>query len=415
MSSIPSETISKPKYILITNGESYVGHSLAIFIADQLVRKEGQLKKNWRVRVLCEDKKKLQDLEKKGIEVKEVDYEGQAVLRDQMKGQIKTMICNPFSQNDDRLIHRGKNLIDAAIHNKIKRIMMISMMGCSFSEDKETPAGQFNLLEEHLRNCFKYGDWVVFRIPMIQQFMYFWSSMIENKSVIGMPIAESNMLTTVNIKDVCECICQAALSKKCIVWGQTKNDDVISDGSSSNSEYVTTHTTLKRVYGLTSDNVMTLTMIAQALSDALKEAGFSSDVEPATITREQLESYLKFVSEEPAEDKVESFLTIIFPDIIAKKRNISTGGLLSNFRSLFIGSEVAKPCEMDDPNWYPSPPRFLTPFCIQVILDHLNISRQPEIPMLPSSDVRDITGRKPIDLSSFFMKNRRQFRPEFVN
>lgn len=71
MSSTLSDTASKTKYILITNGESYVGHSLAIFIADQLTRKEGQLtKKNWCVRVLCEDKNKLKDLEKKGIEVK---------------------------------------------------------------------------------------------------------------------------------------------------------------------------------------------------------------------------------------------------------------------------------------------------------------------------------------------------------
>lgn len=62
---------SKTKYILITNGDSYVGHALAIFISDQLIRREGQLKKkNWRVRVLCEDKKKLKYLEKKGIEVK---------------------------------------------------------------------------------------------------------------------------------------------------------------------------------------------------------------------------------------------------------------------------------------------------------------------------------------------------------
>lgn len=44
-----------------------------------------------------------------------------------MKDRIKTMICNPFSQNEDRLFHRGKNLIDAAAHQKIKRIMMISM------------------------------------------------------------------------------------------------------------------------------------------------------------------------------------------------------------------------------------------------------------------------------------------------
>lgn len=61
----------KKKYILITNGESYLGQTLATFIANELTRREGQLgKKHWRVRVLCEDKEKSKDLEKRGIEVK---------------------------------------------------------------------------------------------------------------------------------------------------------------------------------------------------------------------------------------------------------------------------------------------------------------------------------------------------------
>lgn len=291
-------------------------------------------------------------------------------------------------------------------------------MGCSSSENKKTPAGQFNILEEHLRSCFKYGAWVVFRIPMIQQFMHFWSSMIENKSVIGMPITEANVLTTVNIKDVCECICQATLSKKSVIWSQPLVDALGSDSSSDYSshnktENIPPHTSLKRVYELTSDNALTLTMIAQALSDALKEEGFSSDVEPATITEEQLEGYLKFVSEEPAAAKLESFFTTIFPDVVAKIHTPYSGGLLSNFKSMFLSNEVTKPSDMDDPNWYPSPTIFLTPFCTEVILEHFRIARQPEIPMFPSNDIRDITGRDPIDLSCFFMKNRRQFRPEF--
>lgn len=59
----------KTKYILLTNGDSYVGRTLAIYIADQLMKREGQLKKYWRLRVLCEDKNTIKDLEKRGIEV----------------------------------------------------------------------------------------------------------------------------------------------------------------------------------------------------------------------------------------------------------------------------------------------------------------------------------------------------------
>lgn len=59
----------KTKYILLTNGDSYAGRTLAIYIADQLMKREGQLKKHWRLRVLCEDKSTIKDLEKRGIEV----------------------------------------------------------------------------------------------------------------------------------------------------------------------------------------------------------------------------------------------------------------------------------------------------------------------------------------------------------
>lgn len=82
-SSNPSTDVSKKKkYILITNGESYLGRILAMFITDELTRREGQLKKkHWCVRVLCEDKQNLKDLEKRGIEVEVIPiYSGQNIL-----------------------------------------------------------------------------------------------------------------------------------------------------------------------------------------------------------------------------------------------------------------------------------------------------------------------------------------------
>lgn len=47
------------------------------------------------------------------------------MLREQMKDRIKSVIFNPFTSNE-RLIQRGKRLIDAAVHQRIKRILMIS-------------------------------------------------------------------------------------------------------------------------------------------------------------------------------------------------------------------------------------------------------------------------------------------------
>lgn len=73
--------LKKPKYILITNGESYVGYTLAIYIADQLGKREGKIKKkHWRIRVLCENKQNLIHLEERGIDVCVRRYKTEIIL-----------------------------------------------------------------------------------------------------------------------------------------------------------------------------------------------------------------------------------------------------------------------------------------------------------------------------------------------
>ncbi|GAA5796878.1 hypothetical protein HPULCUR_002256 [Helicostylum pulchrum] len=407
-------TSNKTKYILLTNGDTYAGRTLAIYIADQLMKREGQLKKHWRLRVLCEDKNTMKDLDKRGIEVKEVDYESQSMLRDQMKINIKALIFNPFSSTD-RLIQRSKNLIDAAIHEKVTRILM---MGSSSTQDLETPMGKFSEVESYLRDRYKYGAWAVFRIPLIQQFMHFWSSMIENKSVIGLPMSESDYLLTVNIMDICECVCQAALSKKCSVW--TNQRQSTDSGSSSDYEEETTtaadpdtRTAIKRVYELTCAVPGSLYLFSKALSDAVRKDGFDTDVDATIITDEQLESYLKFVSEGKKKE-TESLLSTVFPDkgLNKSRKTSAETSLLQSFKALF--SDDKAKCftyEQDDPNWYPAS-KYLNPFCIELILNHFRNARSSDMPNLPSSDICDITGRAPIEISEFFMENRRQFRPE---
>ncbi|KAG2231345.1 hypothetical protein INT48_006557 [Thamnidium elegans] len=407
-------TSKKTKYILLTNGDSYAGRTLAIYIADQLMKREGQLKKHWRLRVLCEDRSVMKDLEKRGIEVREVDYESQSMLREQMKINIKALIFNPFTSTG-RLIHRGKNLIDAAIHEKVKRILM---MGCSSNQDSDSSMEKFSQVESYLRDRYKYGAWVVFRIPLIQQFMHFWSSMIENKSVIGLPMSESDYLLTVNIMDVCECVCQAALSNKCSVWAN--QHESIGSGSGSSSDYeeettaadVVARTAIKRVYELTCAVPASPYLFSKALSEAVRKDGFDTDVEATVITDEQLENYLKFVSEGKKKE-TESFLSVVFQDKRLKRRKTSSeSGLLKSFQSLFSDDKAkSSTYEQDDPNWYPAP-KYLNPFCIELILDHFRNTRSPDMPNMPSSDVFDITGRAPIEISEFFMENRRQFRPE---
>lgn len=275
--------------------------------------------------------------------------------------------------------------------------------------------------------------------------------MIENKSVIGFPISELNVLETVNVKDICESVSQAALSKKSMVWNQQQQqqevnkdnfDNSSSDSSSSGNEADDNvideqrnknhGSLLKRVYEIKCTLPMNPSMIAQALSNALQEEGYDAEVEPAVITEERLKDYLKCVSEQGTATVDQVLNSILLGVVDATRRRqqsssqgtqsattAASGSHFSKLTGSIFGSSVGDAGEktsrssQDDPNWYPCPSEVLTPFCIQLIIDHFRVARCPEIPMFPSNDVRDITGREPVQLAEFFMNNRRQFRPQF--
>lgn len=97
----------------------------------------------------------------------------------------------------------------------------------------------------------------------------------------------------------------------------------------------------------------------------------------------------------------------------------TTNSLACRFMSLFKSDNTSRfnLGHKDDPKWYPHPDKYLTPFQIEVILENFRYSRSLCAQVLPptNKDVRDITGRDPVELDEFFMNNRRQFRPENVN
>lgn len=168
-------------------------------------------------------------------------------------------------------------------------------MGCPQFKYEQSPMRKFHCLEEQLHCTYKYGYWVIFRIPMIQQMFYFWFKMIQSKSAVGMSISESNVLKNVNIKDVCECLCETALSKKSMVWinqiqdieSALKTND-INTTNNNNDTYTQDkeepHVSIKRVYELASTKHMSIFMIAEAITRAFKEEGFDNEIVPMVIS-----------------------------------------------------------------------------------------------------------------------------------
>ncbi|KAG0786321.1 hypothetical protein G6F16_009961 [Rhizopus arrhizus] len=360
---IPVIDKKKSKYILITHCDSYLGRILAIHLAEEISKHDK--KKHWFVRAMCKEKTKFRkEFEKRGIEVKEVDYESQKMITEAMEGRIKTMIFNPLT-DEDRLVAEAINVLDVARKKKIGYVVMVSLQ------------------------LDQYGKWVVFRISFIQQYLYFWTKMIESKAMMGMPIAQTDNLETVHVKDICNCVAQAALTKKSMVWDA--------------------HVYLeKRVYDLKSVPSFTLHNITKSLLDSLKEDGGKvPDVHSVVLTEEQMRNYLQLVARGTKSKELTHLLdsaSINLPP--AAKPGLVQNTVYGLTRLLFTQTR-----EEDDPNWCPYPDD-LTPFRIQLIMSHFQLARNPQwMPVVGSpTDIRDITGRDPIAISKFFMNNRRRFR-----
>lgn len=61
-----------------------------------------------------------------------MDYESQHTITEQIKIHIKTMIFNPFAAIMGRMVECGMNVLDAAIRQDVKRVIMISKYALCF-------------------------------------------------------------------------------------------------------------------------------------------------------------------------------------------------------------------------------------------------------------------------------------------
>ncbi|CAO3674379.1 unnamed protein product [Rhizopus stolonifer] len=335
----------KCKYILVTHGDSYLGHILALYLAEEIFQRDR--KEHWYVRVLCKENTPFKkQFEKRGIEVKEVDYESQETIRAAMKGHIKSMLFNPFT-DDVRLDMQGMNVLDVAQGEKIKNIVMLSSLGASSkrNEDTTSPLCQFQITENHLKQLNEYGNWVIFRIPFIQQYLYFWSQMISSQCVLGMPMSQTDHLETIHVKDICRCVAQAVLTKKSMVW----------------------QTLEKRVYDLRSTPSLNLSQMAKSLSDSLQHPELCSVI----ITEEQMECYLRMLSKDQA-------MTRLLESAAKGKVESPRPGMVQQGIQSLIQVLSAPLGDEDRLKWYPDPAKVLTPFCIRLILEHFKVSRNPQ-------------------------------------
>ncbi|KAI9317900.1 hypothetical protein BX666DRAFT_2098000 [Dichotomocladium elegans] len=329
------------KFILICCADTFVGHALAAYIATVLQHQPGMISKNWRVRALCERMEGMADLVSLNVDVQA-----------QMKHVKSTVIVPGMTENQ---VSDAVNVIDAASKEGVKRVYMISMMGCD-TADEDTPLGQFRKIEDHLRSVYAYGRWSVFRHTFLHNNFIFWTRMVEKNGELGMPMSSTTEFTTIDILDVCDAVTTVLLSPK-------KQDT--DDGSAVEA--------IKRIYELTGPCTYTG-------DDAVNKLCKAIGAEEGTVKYKELEL-------QNMRDYFEEIKKTHLPPL-----------------NTTVTANTTSP-------YVPDPQYHLEPVAIEVMLGWFVAATVSGVMGKVSNDARDLLGEPPRDIFAFFEEQRDNFRP----
>ena len=110
--------MSQKQLCVITNADSLVGYALACRILEG--REELH---NVQVRCLCRTREKLEDIERLGGEIMEVDYQDENKLRHAMK-QVRCVFLIP--EHSSQRVQEAQNVIKAAKQENVEHMAMKS-------------------------------------------------------------------------------------------------------------------------------------------------------------------------------------------------------------------------------------------------------------------------------------------------
>ncbi|ORY94746.1 hypothetical protein BCR43DRAFT_550892 [Syncephalastrum racemosum] len=375
---------SKQHYVLVTNGDSYAGHSLAYHLAQELYNRPGQLKKHWRVRVICSRRENCRDLEGLNAEVIEMpDVAGPQL--DMCMKHVKFMALVP--NMTERRLQIAEEMMQAAQKHGIKRILLVSSLAAPYAERQGSPLSEYKRIEELIREKFAYGRWCIFRIPFTQQTLYYWSHMVEERGMLAMPLPSEVALQTVHMHDLCDAVATLILSprkQENPLKRPSHHDNEEDDGE---GEVDIPEQSLKRIYELTSACPYTGRDMARKLAEAL--GAQEEDIQYAEISCEELKEYLEQAAREEDQPR-KSWLARATELVISDSTQPDLIG------------------HPDRPALRPRPRRYLTPVFIEFLMDWFDTAKRVPLDKT-TDDLRELTGREPIDLAQFFVDNSKEF------
>lgn len=273
----------------------------------------------------------------------------------------------------------GRNVVEAAYLEGVKRMQMISDIALSYmmkeqKEDESRPLGQFHALEQCVREKYAYGRWCIFRLSMIHQVLYYWARMVEQKGCIGMPMPPDTNFVAIGIQDICDAVAT-------LILGSHKQDQP-EDNDEEQLEVEIPDAAVKRIFELTGVCVWMGETVAYQLGRALGAP--EGEITYCELSPDELRQY--------------------FESITGQEQ----GG--SNTLAWF-GSLATRILGVPDrPGLIPDPHRHLKKFDVEFLLHWFEMAKRAGGFTRLTNDARDLIGREPRELNQFFEDNRQQFR-----
>ncbi|KAL0088466.1 hypothetical protein J3Q64DRAFT_1875414 [Phycomyces blakesleeanus] len=185
-----------------SNTDSLLGYAFAFYFLEK--RNNGTSKHN--IRLLCRNKDGLEELERLGGEVIEVDYRNECDIQTAIAGTRFLMFNPEFS---GKRIWEAKTLLNASKCEGVEYVTITSFIGVDrvlreMHNNKHDFSNmvEYYHLEEQVRHLFGDDNHCVVRLPFFSQSLYYFSPMIEKESMIGMPVDTKARWPILSLLDV---------------------------------------------------------------------------------------------------------------------------------------------------------------------------------------------------------------------
>ncbi|KAI7857310.1 hypothetical protein BDC45DRAFT_435571 [Circinella umbellata] len=257
--------------IAISNVDSFLGYVLAY----RFLQGRRQEQQQQEVRVLARDPQNVQDLERLGAKIIQVDYQNEQRIQRELE-RVSLLLMIPEDSSNAR--QEGDVLIRAARQANVQYVGLFSLVGADEAQEKQQRSIRNILeLEQQIQQQFR-DKHAILRSSLFNQIFYYLDPMIEGRNQLDLPVSQERKWSTVDVRDVADAVYNLSRQN-----GQRENTFF---GTLGNE---------KRLYQFTGNQTRNGQEIVREWSQAL---GNGRKIEYKQIQPQELEQYLRGIRDD---------------------------------------------------------------------------------------------------------------------